>query len=83
MLNTAELHQRWDELHVDDTRASVTVLFDNEHGFNSVFLSFRVIFFGVVAIAVQEDDHVGILLDRSGFAEMAQFRKWIFIFRSV
>lgn len=64
-----EAHEFLDEGERDVAGGSVSVFGDDEFGEAFVFFPFLIVV-GVVFLAVEEADHVGVLLDGAGFPEV-------------
>ena len=67
MRQTLELGDAVDERQLDGTRRAVTLLADDDLG-HTGFLAGVL---GVVLVAVDEHDDVGVLLDGAGLAQIA------------
>ena len=67
MRQALKLGNTVDKRELDGTRRPVALFADNDFGHAGFFAGF----FGVVLVAVDEHDDVGVLLNRTGLAQVA------------
>ena len=70
-----ETEEFWVEVELDDAYRAMTVFADDELGDMSFFVAFFTLI--VIIWAMEEHDKVGVLLNRTGIAEVRQGRAWV------